>query len=233
MLKGRQRDMQTMSLVIYGAVFWIFAIAFMAFKSRYETKNALTIIVKMVPAISAAVFILLTGSTVFYLLLAAALIFCGLGDMGMEINILPGLGLFLIAHFIYTGNFLLHGFIGASVLSLAAVAVCIVVMLVYLIFYFRYLKTAEKEIPAPFMSAAYFYAIMILLTAASSLLLWLTTGALFGFIPFIGALLFVASDSMIVIQEFHHRFKYDEMLIFGTYYLAIFFLALGAVIFTL
>ena len=100
-------------------------------------------------------------------------------------------------------------------------------------FYFRYLKTAEKEIPAPFMSAASFYAIMILLTAASSLFLWLTTGALYGFIPFIGALLFVASDSMIVIKEFHHRFKYDEMLIFGTYYLAIFFIALSAVIFVL
>ncbi len=222
-----------MSLAIFGVVFWIFAIAFMAFRSRFETKNVFTTIVKMAPAISAAVFILLTGSTLFYLLLAAALIFCGLGDMGMEINILPGLGLFLISHFIYTGNFLLHGFIGTSGLSLAAFAICIFVMLIYLVYYFRYLKTAEKEIPAPFMSAAYFYAIMILLTVASSLFLWLTTGALYGFIPFIGALLFFASDSMIVIKEFHHRFKYDEFLKQGTYYLGIFFLSLSAVIFVL
>jgi len=222
-----------MSLEVFGLVFWVSAIAFMAFRSRYETKNILTTILKMAPALSAAIFILLTGSTLFYLLLAIALVFCSLGDMGMEINILPGLGLFLISHFIFTGNFLLHGFTGASVLSLAAFAICIVVMLVYLIFYFKYLKTSEQEIPAPFMSAAYFYAIMILLTAASSLLLWLTTGALYGFIPFIGALLFVTSDSMIVIQEFHHRFKYDEMLTLGTYYLGIFLLSLSALIFVL
>lgn len=222
-----------MSLLEFGVVFWVFAIAFMAYRTKSEAKNILTTIMKMAPALSAAVFIFLSGSTLFYLLLAVAFVLCGLGDMGMEINILPGLGLFLISHFIYTGNFLLHGFIGASILSIAAFAICVGIILVYLIFFFRYVKTSEQDIPASFMSAAYFYAIMILLTVSSSLLLWLTTGALYGFIPFIGTLLFFASDSLIVIKNFHHRFKYDEPLKQGTYYLGIFLLSLSAVFFVL
>ncbi|MFW9909253.1 MAG: lysoplasmalogenase family protein, partial [Candidatus Thorarchaeota archaeon] len=92
-----------MLLELYGIIFWLCAMAFTAFRSKSETRNILATILKMIPAISAAVFVLLSDSTLFYLLLAAALIFCSLGDAGMEINILPGLGLFLISHFIYTG----------------------------------------------------------------------------------------------------------------------------------
>ncbi len=220
-----------MSLVVFGVVFWICAIAFMAIRANSETKNILTTIIKMAPAISSAVFVLLTGSTLFYLLLAVALVFCGLGDVGMEINILPGLGLFLISHFIYTSNFIYHGLAATSILAISGFAICLAMLMAYLFFYFRYIKTSEQGIPSELVSAAYFYGIMISLTASSSLLLWLTTGALYGFIPFVGILLFIASDSMILIKEFHHKFKYDETLTLGTYYLAIFLLAMSAIIF--
>ncbi|MHA1907528.1 MAG: lysoplasmalogenase family protein [Candidatus Thorarchaeota archaeon] len=222
-----------MSLAIFGFLFWVFAILFTAYRSKQETKNVLTTVIKMAPAFIAAVFILISGSSLFYILLAAALIFCGLGDVGMEVDILPGLGLFLISHFIFVGNFMLYGFVGATVLSFAGFAICFVILLVYLFFYFKYVKTAEEPMPAPFEKAAYFYAIMISLTTCSTLLLWLTTGALLGFLPFIGAILFVISDSMIVIKEFHHKFKFSEELTLLTYYAGIFLLSLAAIIFVL
>jgi len=220
-----------MMLPIYGIVFWVFAILFTYLRSKDETKTVLTTIIKMTPAFSAAVFILLSGNALFYILLAAALIFCGLGDVGMEINILPGLGLFLVSHFLFVGNFLTYGAIGATTLSLTAFIVCLGALLLYLFFYFNYIKTAEDAMPGPFLYAAVFYGIMITLTTCSSLLLWLSSGALLGFLPFIGVLLFVTSDSMIVIKEFHHKFKYDEELTLLTYYAGIFLLSLGAVIF--
>ncbi len=233
MLKGRQRFLHLMSLAIFGLLFWIFAIFFTAYRSQNETKNLLTMIIKMAPAFIAAVFILVSGSSLFYILLAVALIFCGIGDVAMEIDILPGLGFFLISHFVFTGNFMLYGLTGATPLSLAGFVISFAIFMVYLIFYFRYVKTAAEPMPGPFLNAAYFYAIMISLTTSSVLLLWLTTGALLGFIPFIGALLFVTSDSMIVIKEFHHKFKFDEELTLLTYYAGIFLLALGAIIFIL
>lgn len=222
-----------MILEIFGVAFWLFAVIFIGIRSRSETKNVLRTAIKMIPALLAAVFILLSGWSLFYLLLAGALIFCGLGDAGMEVDILPGLGLFLISHFIYTGNFMLHGLVAATVESLVGFAVCIMVLLIYLIFYFRYVKTAEVPMPDALLRAAYFYAIMISLTTSSSLLLWFATETIYGFLPFIGALLFVASDSMIVVKRFHHEFKFDETLILITYYAGIFLLSLGAIIFTL
>jgi uncharacterized membrane protein YhhN len=216
--------------IIFGIVFWIFAILFTYLKWKEQPKSILTTLIKMTPAFSAALFILLAGSSLFHILLAAALIFCGLGDVGMEIDILPGLGLFLISHFIFTGNFLVHGAIGASTISIAGFIICIGILILYLYFYFEYVRTAEEAMPGPFLKAAYVYGIMISLTAASALLLGLS-GALFGIVPFIGALLFIASDSMIVVKEFHHKFKYDEELTLLTYYAGIFLLALGAVIF--
>ncbi len=222
-----------MSLTIFGIVFWIFALVYTAYISKYKTKTVWSTFIKMAPAFTAAVFILISGSTLFYLLLAAALIVCGLGDVGMDFDILPGLGLFLISHFIFTGNFMLYGLVGVTPVGIAGFAICLAILLVYLFFYFKYVKTAEEPMPAPFEKAAYFYAIMISLTACSSLLLWLTTGALLGFLPFIGALLFITSDSMIVIKEFHHKFKLDEELTLLTYYAGIFLLALGAIIYVL
>jgi uncharacterized membrane protein YhhN len=222
-----------MMLAIYGIVFWVFAILFTYLRHKDETKTILTTIIKMTPAFAAAVFILLSGNSIFYLLLAIALLFCGLGDVGMEFDILPGLGLFLISHFFYSGNFLLYGGIGATTLSLAAFIICLGALLLYLFFYFNYVKTAEDAMPGPFLYAAVFYGFMITLTTCSALLLWLSNGALLGFLPFIGALLFVTSDSMIVIKEFHHKFKYDEELISLTYYAGIFLLSLAAIIFIL
>jgi uncharacterized membrane protein YhhN len=72
---------------------------------------------------------------------------------------------------------------------------------------------------------------VISLTLSTSFLLWLTTGAVLGFIPFLGACIFVTSDSLVGIREFHHHFNHQWLFIMATYYPAIFLLSLGPVVY--
>ena len=44
-----------------------------------------------------------------------------------------------------------------------------------------------------------------------------------------GALFFIASDSMLAIEEFHDPFSASEYLVMTTYYLAVFLIAYGMV----
>lgn len=227
-----------MSLVIYGTIFWILAIITIILKSSesLKTKTGLIKIVKPIPALAGAVFAIymnLPTPSLFYLLLAVALVFCALGDVGMEINILPGLGLFLFSHIFYTTNFILQSLtIGATVIPLAIFGVCLALMLGYIFFYQRYLKTTQKKVEPALLKAVNVYALMISLTLSTSLLLWLTSGVVLGFVPFVGAIFFVLSDSTIGIREFHHDINNAEIIILSTYYLAIFLLSLGAILFT-
>ncbi|MFW9958479.1 MAG: lysoplasmalogenase family protein [Candidatus Odinarchaeota archaeon] len=223
-----------MSLEIYSVVFWICAIITIALKSSesLKTRTGLIKIIKPIPALSGAVFIILTlpSASLFYPLLAVALVLCAFGDIGMEINILPGLGLFLFSHIFYTVNFVWQSTIlGLQMIPLVVFAVCIAVMLVYIFLYQRYLKTTTKDVEPALLKAVNVYALMISLTLSTSLLLWLTSGALLGFIPFVGTIFFVISDSTIGIREFHHDLNKAEVLIFSTYYLAIFLLSLGVI----
>lgn len=227
-----------MSLLVFGAVFWIFAIITIILKSSEPLKSKMDLIkiVKPIPALAAAVFTIyinLPTLDLFYLLLAIALVFCALGDIGMEINILPGLGLFLFSHIFYTTNFLLQSLtIGLTIIPLIVFGICVAVMLGYIFFYQRYLKTTQKEVEPALLKAVNVYALMISLTLSTSLLLWLTSGAILGFVPLIGAVSFILSDSVIGIREFHHEIKNAEIIILSTYYLAIFLLSLGAIFFT-
>ena len=75
------------------------------------------------------------------------------------------------------------------------------------------------------------YAIVLSLTLCTSLMLWVATNAFLGWVPVLGALLFLISDSLIGIKEFHHEFAYQEFLILITYYAAIFLLSLTAFIY--
>ena len=227
-----------MSLVIFGIIFWILAVMTIILKSSesLKTKTDLIKIVKPIPAISAAIFTVymnLPTPALFYLLLAIALVFCALGDIGMEINILPGLGLFLFAHIFYTANFFLQSLtIGLTIVPLIIFAVCLAVMLGYIFFYQRYLKTTQMDVETTLLKAVNVYALMVSLTLSTALLLWLTSDVVLGFIPFVGAIFFVLSDSIIGIREFHHDIKNAEVIILSTYYLAIFLLSLGSILFT-
>ncbi len=225
-----------MSLILYGIIFWVFAAIIILFKyaEALQSRFALRVLIKIVPAVAAAIFLLWMrpSDSIFYYLYSIALVLCALGDFGMEVNLLPGLGLFLISHVIYTLNFLLQSLVvGIPLIALAGFGACLIAMLVYIMLFRKYLSTSEIETPKQMLQAVYVYALIISLTLSTSLLLWFTTNILLGFIPVLGAIFFVISDSMIGIREFHHQFQYEGYLVYVTYYLAIFLLSLGVLIY--
>jgi uncharacterized membrane protein YhhN len=224
-------------LEIYSAVFWVFALISTYLQDKASTGEkkvaSLTTLIKMIPALSAVAFVLLfRPPTLFTILLAAALLFCMFGDVGMEVDLVPGIGMFLIAHILYTANFLWQASgLGLTLVPLALFAGCLVVGVAYVFMLIRHLRASGPEIPPFILRAGTLYFIIIVLTLSSSLLLWQTSGVLLGFLPVIGALFFIISDSFIGINEFHHKLSRHEFYIMPTYYLAIFILSLGVFIF--
>lgn len=221
-----------MSLEIYTAVFWIVAIISIILQDRKAesgvTKVASpTTFVKFIPTLSAAVFVLLFRPlTLFTILLAVALLFCTLGDIGMEVDLVPGIGMFLLAHILYTTNFIWHSaVVGLTTIPLVLAAACMIVSILYVVMLIRYLRASGPEIPPFILRAGTFYFIMVGATISSSLLLWQTTGALLGYLPVLGAIIFIISDSFIGINEFHHKISHHEFYIMPTYYIAIWLLS--------
>ncbi|MBY8997911.1 MAG: lysoplasmalogenase [Candidatus Thorarchaeota archaeon] len=227
-----------MSLEIYSAVFWIVAIVSTYLQDKAASSGekkvaSPTTLIKMIPALSAVIFVILyRPPTLFTILLTAALVFCMFGDVGMEIDLVPGIGMFLLAHILYTVNFMWQSSIaGLTLIPLALFASCLVLGVVYVFMLIRYLRASGPEIPPFILRAGTLYFFIIAATLSTSLLLWQTTGVLLGFLPVIGALFFVVSDSFIGINEFHHKLGRHEFYIMPTYYLAIFLLSLGVFVF--
>ena len=223
----------------YSALFWILAIISIILQDRKAESGvikvaSLTTVVKFLPTLSAVIFALIfRPPTLFTILLAAALVFCTLGDVGMEIDLVPGIGMFLLAHILFTTNFLWRSSVAMiTTIPLSLMAISMVVGLLYVFMLIRYLRSSGPEIPPFILRAGSLYFIIIVATFSTSVLLWQTTGALLGYIPVIGALVFIMSDSFIGINEFHHKISRHEFYIMPTYYLAIFLLSLGVFVFT-
>jgi uncharacterized membrane protein YhhN len=227
-----------MSVEIYSAVFGIVAIVSTYLQDKAasagEKKIASpTTLIKMIPTLSAVIFVILfRPPTLFTILLTVALVFCTLGDVGMEADLVPGIGMFLLAHILFTVNFLWQSItVGLTMIPMALFAGCLVLGVVYVFMLIRYLRASGPEIPPFILRAGTLYFIIIAATLSTSLLLWQTTGVLLGVLPVIGALFFVISDSFIGINEFHHKLGRHEFYIMPTYYLAIFLLSLGVLLF--
>lgn len=227
-----------MSLEIYSVVFWIVAIVSIYLQDKAasvgEKKVASpTTLMKMIPALSAVIFVILNRTpTLFTILLAVALVFCMFGDVGMEADLVPGIGMFLIAHILYTVNFLWQSsLIGLTLIPTALFVGCLVLGIVYVFMLIRYLRASGPEVPPFILRAGTLYFIIIAATLSTSVLLWLTAGVTLGIIPVIGALFFIISDSFIGINEFHHKLGRHEFYIMPTYYLAIFLLSLSVYVF--
>lgn len=229
-----------MSLLIYVPAFWIFAIISTILQDRAADKEkkiaSLNTLIKFLPALMSVVYVLITppALTLFYILLAGALVFCMLGDIAMEMDLVPGIGMFLIAHLLYLSNFLWHASVaGPDLIPMAAAGACMAVMVVYVILLIRSLTSTGPEVPPFILRAGTLYFLIISGTLSSTILLWLTTGNPLGFIPFIGAVFFVISDSLIGINAFRQKIAHHEYYIMPTYYVAIFLLALSAYVYVL
>jgi len=221
-----------MSLLIYGAIFWVIAIISSILQDRYPDASVASYqtLVKAIPTLTALVYVFyaLPSGSLFYILLGIALFFCMLGDVAMEKDIIPGIGMFLLAHLFYTVNFLWQTVsFTLDFTNMLIVIVCFGGLIVYVFMFIRYLQSSGPEVPDFVLRAGSFYFILVSATISTSLLLWLTTGALWGFIPVVGAIFFILSDSIIAINEFHHKLSRPELLIMPTYYLAIFLLSLS------
>jgi uncharacterized membrane protein YhhN len=230
-----------MSLLIYVPAFWVIAIISTILQDRsadIEKKLAsLTTLIKLTPALISVIYVLLTPAylTLFYILLAAALVFCMLGDVAMEVDLVPGIGMFLIAHILYNVDFLLHAIeaMPLTTVSMAVSIVCMAIMVFYVFMLVRYLQSTGPGVPPFILRAGTVYFLLISGTLSTSLLLWLTSNNLLGFIPVIGAIFFIISDSLIGINAFHQKITHHELYIMPTYYLAIFLLALSAYVYVL
>ena len=150
----------------------------------------------------------------------------------MEVDLVPGIGMFLIAHILYTVNFLWQSsLIGLTMIPMAVFVGCLVVGVVYVFMLIRFLRASGPEVPPFILRAGTLYFIIIAATFCTSLLLWQTSGVVLGILPVIGALFFIISDSFIGINEFHHKLGRHEFYIMPTYYLAIFLLSLSVFVF--
>jgi uncharacterized membrane protein YhhN len=226
-----------MILEVYSVVFWVFAIVSTYLQDKAVTGEkklmSMTTLVKLIPALSAVVFvILLRIPTPFTILLAAALVFCMFGDVGMEADLVPGIGMFLIAHILYTTNFLwTSATTGLLMVPSLLSGGCVILGVIYVIWLIRYLRSSGPEIPPFILRAGSLYFILVAATIGTSVLLWQTSSIGLGLLPVIGALFFILSDSLIGINAFHHDITHHELYIMLTYYLAIFLLSLGAFVF--
>ncbi|KXH70307.1 MAG: hypothetical protein AM326_04400 [Candidatus Thorarchaeota archaeon SMTZ-45] len=226
-----------MSLEIFSVIFWVFAIVSTYLQDKASTGEkkvvSLTTLIKIIPALSAVIFVMLfRPPTLFTILLAAAFAFCMFGDVGMEVDLIPGIGMFLIAHILYTINFLWHiSTIGFDILQAVIAVVCMLIMVLYVFMLIRYLRASGPEVPPFILKAGTLYFLLISATLSSSLLLWLTSNVIFGALSVFGALIFIVSDSLIAINEFRQEITHHEFYIMPTYYLAIFLLSLGVFVF--
>ena len=227
-----------MSIEVYAALFWIFAVVSSILKDKYAENpqgvvSSVTAI-KIIPALIAIIYVVLItpSSALFYVLLAIALVFCMLGDIGMEKDIVAGIALFLIGHIFFTVNFLWQTInVGLVMANLVVPIICMVGLSVYVFLFIRYLQSSGPEVPDFVLKAGTLYFLICSATVSTSLLLWLTTGNIWGLIPVIGALLFIISDSIIAINAFHHKISHAQLFIMPTYYLTIFLLSLGVFVY--
>ena len=226
-----------MSLLIYVPLFWVFAIISTILQDKASTGEkkvaSLTTVIKALPALMAVIFVILfRPPTMFTILLTVALVFCMFGDVGMEVDLIPGIGMFLIGHIFYTANFLWQSsIVGFATVPMIVSIACMFVMVVYVFLLIRQLRSSGPELPPFILRAGTLYFLLISATLSTSLLLWLNSGTLLGFIPVLGSLFFIVSDSLIGVNEFYQKISHHELYIMSTYYLAIFLLSLSAFVY--
>ena len=174
--------------------------------------------VKSVPAISLSALALWAIPGLRGRLLSAALLFCAAGDAALGYqdgeNLTIGLGLFLVAQGLFvvtfTRDFKFQKTRIPGVVFLIAYAVLMAIMLT------PWLE--DMKLPV------YVYLTVITVMGLTAAFRYPTSG-----LVVCGALFFIASDSMLAIEEFHDPFCASEYLVMITYYLAVFLIAYGMV----
>jgi uncharacterized membrane protein YhhN len=230
--------------LLYVLGFWFFALLYILIKSIKANEIVLNLgflkkltqystIIKAFPAGLATLFVLYTRHESIYLsvILSLGLLFCMFGDLSMEKGLIPGLPIFLIAQIILMLTFAVQAFnLNASstlmIESLILTGIMILGLAIYILLFLRYLESSNKGL-GKFRIPVMIYCIFISGMLSASVLLWRVSNVMeFGLVVF-GALLFVISDSIIAVREFHHDISYREIKVMSTYFAAIFLISLS------
>ncbi len=227
----------------YLIIFSVFAILNLIIKSIKEGELHLennilrklfpfSTVIKAVPAGLSVIFVLLNSnkSIFLYAVLGLALLFCMFGDIGMEKGLIPGLPLFLVGQVLFIVAFLGQSLtIGVNGESILITAIVTFVMIIYVIFMLRYLESSEKGL-GEFRIPVIIYCAFLSGMLISTTLLWISSGMLAVALVALGGSLFVISDSIIAIREFHHPIKNGVLKVMSTYHAAIFLLSLSSIL---
>lgn len=152
--------------------------------------------------------------------IVAGLIFSVAGDIFLMLpsdQFVAALISFLIAHLLYILGFSTVGGIYTSIWSLTPFLLFGVLFMI-----FMWGDLGSLKIPA------LIYALAIVIMAWQAFGNWRLTDQLPALLAFIGALLFVASDSILTLNRFKFTFKMAQAVILSTYYAAQWLIALSA-----
>ena len=175
-------------------------------------------VVKSIPAICLSVLALTAIPGLRGKLLATALLFCAAGDAALAYgdgdHLTVGLGLFLVAQVLFVVTFTRDFRIQKPRIPGA------VFLVVYAVLMALILRPSLEDMALP----VYVYLTVITIMGITAAFRY-PTGAL----VVCGALFFIASDSMLAIEEFRDPFPASDYLVMITYYLALFLIAYGLV----
>jgi uncharacterized membrane protein YhhN len=175
-------------------------------------------VVKSIPAICLSVLALTAIPGLRGKLLSAALLFCAAGDAALAYgdgdNLTLGLGLFLIAQVLFVVTFTRDFRIQKPRIPGAVFLVAYAVLMALI------LTPSLEDMALP----VYVYLTVITVMGITAAFRYPTSA-----LVVCGALFFIASDSVLAIEEFRGPFSASDYLVMITYYLALFLIAYGFV----
>ena len=184
---------------------------------------------KIIPVSLAIIYVLISHVNDPYVFfgISLAFFFCILGDINIDRNFITGMLFFTIAQLIFSLSYVLITLFFFTI-TIEIVLVVILILLVtfgYGILFIRYLDKATSGL-GKYKNPLIVYMTLISFMFISSTLLWLTSNDIGYLTIVLGGIMFIISDSLIAIREFHPSFKPRAVAVMGTYYLAILFISL-------
>ena len=187
----------------------------------------LLIIFKIIPTLLVTIFVFLNpfDDTIVSVIFGLAFLLCFFADIGIEKNFLIGMVLFLFAQIFFVLSFSSLAFLHLNDEQLIILVLPLILLIIYDFFLLKYLSSSVKGL-GEFKIPVIIYSIALSLMVLSTIFLYLTGDTSELILVVFGAILFVISDSFIAVREFHHKFKYSELIIMSTYYGALYFLSI-------
>lgn len=149
-----------------------------------------------------------------------ALIFAFIGDVFLmwpqrKNNFIFGLGAFLIGHLCYVLLFLQNISFAKDVPQWFYI-----IIIIYAIGAFAVMKKLKEYLGDMKIPTYIYMAVILLMSFASLARIWVMDISISFFLPFIGSILFLCSDSMLGFYTFKGKFKNGNIYIMLTYVLA-------------